>query len=254
MADNKEFLTITEAAEFLQVSQTSLRRWTNSDKLRCFRVGGRRERRFLREDLLVFMQTKEAESVTPTTPPLPPSDYRQRHFCLFFRDPDEQWQILRPYLLSHLTAGEPVLYIQDGTPPEQLTARLQAEGLNVKDLIARGLLRILPPKQAYLLTDRFDAKRMLAFMESAILTSIAAGHARVFITGEMTWSLGDVPGAEQMMAYEALLNPLIEKYLPVTIVCQYDLKGFNAAGVVDALLTHPSAHLPSGVVTGFYGS
>lgn len=254
MSDNKQFLTIAEAAELLQVSQTSLRRWTNNGKLRCFRVGGRHERRFLREDLLVFIQTEAAESATPAISPSPPIDYRERHLCLFFRDPAEQWQILRPYLLSYLTAGEPVLYVQDSTPPEQLFSWLQTEGLNVEDLTVRNLLRVLPPNQAYLLTGRFDAKRMLAFMESAILASMAAGYARIFITGEMTWSLDNAPGVEQMMAYEALLNPLIEKYPNVTIVCQYDLKRFNAASVVDTLLTHPTAHLPSGVVAGFYGT
>jgi len=57
MPEKQRFLTITEASEFLQVSETSLRRWTNSGKLRCFRVGGRSERRFLKEDLLAFMQT-----------------------------------------------------------------------------------------------------------------------------------------------------------------------------------------------------
>ena len=257
MTDNKEFLTIAEAAKFLQVSETSLRRWTNSGKLRCFRVGGRRERRFLRDDLLAFVQPAGSDTLEPTSelaPPLAADDYQERHVCLFFRDPEEQWQQVRPYLLSHLTAGAPVLYIQHGTPPERLKGWLRAEGLDVDDLTRRGLLRILPPEQAYLLTGRFEAKLMLAFMESAILAGRAAGHTRMFISGEMTWSLGSVPGAEQMMVYEGLLNPLLEKYPQVTIVCQYDLKRFNAASVVDALLTHPTAHLPSGVVTGFYGS
>jgi excisionase family DNA binding protein len=44
MQEQKRFLTISEAAEFLHVSEVSLRRWTNSGKLRCFRVGGRDER------------------------------------------------------------------------------------------------------------------------------------------------------------------------------------------------------------------
>jgi excisionase family DNA binding protein len=257
MADNKQFLTITEAAELLQVSETSLRRWTNRGKLRCLRVGGRRERRFLLDDLLAFVQP--ADSDTPEPPPdaapAPASaDYQERHVCLFFRDPEEQWQQVRPYLLTHLTAGDPVLYIQHGTLPEQLKGSLRAEGLDVDDLTQRGLLRILPPEQAYLLTGRFEANLMLAFMESAILAGKAAGHTRMFISGEMTWSLAGVPGAEQMMTYEARLNPLLEKYPLVTIVCQYDLKQFNAASVIDALLTHPSAHLPSGVVAGYYGS
>jgi excisionase family DNA binding protein len=252
MADDQTFLTIAEAAAFLRVSETSLRRWTNSGKLRCFRVGGRRERRFLQEDLLAFMPPGGTLGCVPPVPGTADAD--ARHVCLFFRNPDEQWQLIRPYLLAQLGDSAPVLYIQDSTPPKLLTGRLRAEGLDVDDLIARGLLRILSPEQAYLLTGRFDAQRMLAFMESAILAGLAAGHTRVFLTGEMTWSLSGASGAEQMMTYEALLNPLVEKYPAATIVCQYDVKRFDATSVLDALLTHPSAALPSGLVAGFYGS
>jgi excisionase family DNA binding protein len=255
MSEKQRFLTITEAAEFLQVSETSLRRWTNSGKLRCFRVGGRSERRFLKEDLLAFMRTmnlqfqpRVAENETISA-----SESQERHICLFFVNQDEQWQMMRPYLLEHLYSGVPVLYIRDSTPPERLKELLRAEGLRVDDLMASQLLRILHPEEAYLLTGRFDAQRMLAFMESAILGALAAGYNRVFLTGEMTWSLPNAPGAESMMQYEALLNPLVDRYPGVTIVCQYDLRRFDGPSVLDALLTHPSVHVASGRVAGFYG-
>lgn len=51
-----ELLDIGEAARFLNVSETSLRRWTNAGLLPCLRVGRRRERRFRRSDLLAFME------------------------------------------------------------------------------------------------------------------------------------------------------------------------------------------------------
>ena len=255
MPEKQRFLTITEAAEFLHVSETSLRRWTRSGKLRCFRVGGRNERRFLIEDLLAFMPT----APVPSEPQLAESETlsapvsQERHICLFFRNQDEQWHMMRPYLVEHLGAGMPVLYLQDSTSPERLRELLRAEGLPVDDLIDRGVLRIPPPEEAYLLTGRFDPQRMLAFIESAILGAQAAGYDRVFITGEMTWSLPNAPGAEGMMHYEALLNPLVEKYPGVTIVCQYDLRRFDGASVLDALRTHPSVHVPSGRLPGFYG-
>lgn len=255
MPEKQRFLTIAEAAEFLQVSETSLRRWTNSGKLRCFRVGGRSERRFLVEDLLAFMQSmnQQPESLLIETETVSDTVSQERHICLFFLNQDEQWQMMRLYLLDHLDAGVPVLYIQDSTPPERLKELLRLEGLPVDDLIASGLLRIIPPEEGYLLTGRFDAQRMLAFMESAILGALAAGHKRVFLTGEMSWSLPDAPGAEGMMHYEALLNPLVEKYPAVTIVCQYDLRRFSGASVLEALLTHPSVHVPSGRAAGYYG-
>lgn len=253
MPEKQRFLTIKEAAEFLHVSETSLRRWTNSGQLRCFRVGGRNERRFLVDDLLAFMPTAQDQERAETAPAENETSYEERHICLFFVNQDEQWQMMRPYLLEHLGAGVPVLYIQDSMSPERLIELLRAEGLPVDDLIARGLLSIVPPEQAYLLTGRFDPQRMLAFMESQILAALARGYKRVFLTGEMSWSLGNAPGAEKMMDYEALLNPLVEKYLGVTIVCQYDLRRFDGPSVLDALLTHPSVHVPGGRVAGFYG-
>ncbi|OLC08841.1 MAG: hypothetical protein AUH41_07175 [Gemmatimonadetes bacterium 13_1_40CM_66_11] len=51
----QDLLDIKEAAAFLRVSETSLRRWTNAGRLRCFRIGGRRERRFRRADLEAFL-------------------------------------------------------------------------------------------------------------------------------------------------------------------------------------------------------
>lgn len=255
MSEKQRFLTITEAAEFLQVSETSLRRWTNSGKLRCFRIGGRSERRFLKEDLVAFMRTMNLrpELQLAETETLSESVSEERHICLFFINQDEQWQMMRPYLLEHLGAGVPVLYIQDSTPAERIVELLRSEGLPTDELFKRGLLRILKPEEAYLLTGRFDAQRMLAFMESAILGALAAGYKRVFLTGEMTWSLPNVPGAESMMQYEALLNPLVDKYPGVTIVCQYDLRRFDGPSVLEALLTHPSVHVSSGRLAGFYG-
>src|SRR5258707_1137605 len=94
MPEQQRFLTISEAAGFLHVSEVSLRRWTNSGKLRCFRVGGRNERRFLVEDLIAFMPSEDIqpeqrvdEAEDDTT-----IDYTERHISLFFRDAEEQWK------------------------------------------------------------------------------------------------------------------------------------------------------------------
>src|SRR5438445_10688910 len=71
MTQQSELLDIAQAAAFLHVSQMSLRRWTNSGRLPCFRVGGRRERRFRRADLLAFLER------TGEPAPAPPAG----HLC-----------------------------------------------------------------------------------------------------------------------------------------------------------------------------
>jgi excisionase family DNA binding protein len=256
MSEKQRFLTISEAAEVLHVSEISLRRWTNSGKLRCFRVGGRNERRFMIDDLLAFMPAMDVQSEVAhkvETENSVDADNSEHHVSLFFRTIDEQWQLLRPYILDHLQAGEPVIYLQHSTSSERLMERLRAEGLSLHHLIGSGLLRVLPPAQSYLLSGRFEAQAMLDFIETTIVAGLERGYKRVLMTGEMTWSLADAPGADQLMRYEELLNPLVDRYPAVTIVCQYDLRRFDGVAILDALLTHPSILIASGHAAGFYG-
>ncbi len=255
MQESRRFLTISEAAAFLHVSEVSLRRWTNSGKSRCFRVGGRSERRFLVDDLIAFVSSLdvEAESVqTPEIEGINDTDSTERHISLFFRDEEEKWQMLRPYLVDHLNSGAPAIYLQHHTSSELLMQQLQAEGLPLDKLIARGLLRVLPPSQTYLLPGKFDAQWMLEFLEMTIQAALEAGHKRILMTGELT-SIQGAPGADEMAHYEAMLNPLVDKYPAVTIVCQYDLKRFTGDVILDAVMTHPTILVSSGLAPGFYG-
>src|SRR2546423_14173313 len=66
-----ELLDIKEAAAFLRVSETSLRRWTNAGRLPCLRIGGRAGRRFRKSDLEAFFGVTRPETVRPP----------RRHFC-----------------------------------------------------------------------------------------------------------------------------------------------------------------------------
>src|SRR6185503_5149134 len=60
MTDPNALLDIRAAAELLQVSETSLRRWTNAGLIPCLRVGKDRRRRFRRGDLISFMEQSPA--------------------------------------------------------------------------------------------------------------------------------------------------------------------------------------------------
>lgn len=152
-----------------------------------------------------------------------------------------------------LAGRESVIYLQHMTSSEQLMQRLHAKGLPLDKLIARGLLRILPPAQTYLLPGRFDGQRMLDFLEMTIVALLESSHKRMLMTGEMTWSLQDAPGAEDMASYEDQINPLVDKYPAVTIICQYDLQRFSGGVILDALLTHPSILVASGRIPAYAG-
>lgn len=56
----EHLLNVKEAAEYLNVSEMTIRRWTNDGSLPCYRVGGRRARRFKISDLTVFLESPPA--------------------------------------------------------------------------------------------------------------------------------------------------------------------------------------------------
>jgi excisionase family DNA binding protein len=50
-------LTITEAADLLGVSCTSLRRYANEGKIKTYRVGSGKHRRFRKRDVLEYLES-----------------------------------------------------------------------------------------------------------------------------------------------------------------------------------------------------
>ena len=55
----ESLLNIKQAAEILNASEISLRRWTDSGKLPCLRIGARRERRFRLSDLQDYLEQNQ---------------------------------------------------------------------------------------------------------------------------------------------------------------------------------------------------
>jgi len=52
---NGSLMTIDEVAKFLKVNPTTIRRWTNSGQLKCYRIGNKNERRFDKKDLIDYL-------------------------------------------------------------------------------------------------------------------------------------------------------------------------------------------------------
>ena len=48
-------LTIRQVADFLHISISTARRWSRSGMLRSYRIGSRGDRRYLRDDVLSFL-------------------------------------------------------------------------------------------------------------------------------------------------------------------------------------------------------
>ena len=62
---NSDLLRIGKAAKLIGVSGTTLRRWADEGRLKAYRIGVRRERRFRREDVLALLEGPAPASDEP---------------------------------------------------------------------------------------------------------------------------------------------------------------------------------------------
>src|SRR5712692_4730549 len=98
MSDQDELLDIKQAAQFLKVSETSLRRWTNAGRLACLRVGRKRERRFRRTDLLAFVEQQPVAGAPLSRPP-------GSHMCGFYASDLSRVNLAVRFLADGLRQG-----------------------------------------------------------------------------------------------------------------------------------------------------
>lgn len=246
-----QYLTIAQAAEFLNVSKTSLRRWTNKNALKCYRIGSRNERRFLLEDLKAFMpaSSPEPSGMAGESHEAGCSEEAHGHLCTQYVGREEQWALLRPHFLSHLTDDARIVYLYDESKTH-IGEWLANENLDIGLLKAAGTLRLVPAAESYLKDGHFDSRRMLDFWTHVIAAAERDGIKRLLLSGEMAWSTRGAPGSEALVPYENELDDLLRDYPWVTTVCQYDLSAFSAETMFRALCTHPLVQLKSGLVPG----
>jgi hypothetical protein len=73
------------------------------------------------------------------------------------------------------------------------------------------------------------------FFEGSLAEGFTGGRA----TGELVCQRGGgLPPSESLLAYEAKLTQVLALY-PSTVVCQYDVRQFDGATMMDILSVHP---------------
>ena len=137
---------------------------------------------------------------------------RARHVCALFRDRDEQFDVLLPFLRQGLQDGDRALQIIDGRRLADNAARLRRGGIDVAAAAGSGQLEVRTWDEAYLRGGRFDQDEMLAYLEAALQRGKAEGYRLTRVFGEMEWALEELPGVGDLREYEARLNYLLPQY------------------------------------------
>jgi CheY-like chemotaxis protein len=158
------------------------------------------------------------------------------HVCAFYFGAKERDDILLPYLREGVRKGQKCIGVVDGVEPTEVVVNL---GVDAEEAIRSRQLELLHSRDAYLRTRRFDTREMIDFFDGAVGPAMRSGqYACARVVGEMSWSLQDVPGVDQLIDYESEVNDFVPRYAQV-VLCMYDLERFGGELVSGLLRTHP---------------
>jgi transcriptional repressor of dcmA and dcmR len=213
-----DLLDIREAAEFLRVSETSLRRWTNAGQLPCLRIGGRRERRFRRADLLAFMGATDRVASPP-----------RNHFCGLYTSDLGRVQGAAAFLSAGLLSDSLCFLVAEKPVQRAVIAQLEQRPAVRNTLKAERLI---------LAEYRGSGAAQVEYWRARMGAALQAGVSRFCVVGDLsTGAFSRIPFSETL-AYEADYSRAIANGFSVTTLCQYDARKLSGVDTVAVLQLH----------------
>lgn len=225
----ERLLNVKEAAEIFKVSEMTIRRWTNGGALPCYRVGGRRERRFRRQDLqnyldaLVPQGTKANEMIRlGVDNALVPDGTHLTHLCA---SRTEALDIGAAYLREGLARQETVLLVSGKASMDIFINRLGTLGVDVAESSSQGKLHI---------SHGIGTPSGMALF---VAQTVAASEGRFRLFGDMTWVKGKKWRLETIRQFEEMGNSSPGS-LGRLFLCQYLLSSFSGEELMMTSETH----------------
>jgi excisionase family DNA binding protein len=239
MSQPEELLNIEQAASFLNVSEASLRRWTNSGQLACLRVGRRRERRFRRADLVAFMEEQPARVATE---PQEVAVARRQHTLIDGLELDHGTHLCGIYGSDSGRVELAAAFLKGGFSPDSVCY------LVTPPSIRKAILMTLEKSRPSLRGD-IDAGRLVLTEHAASAQAQWDGLARLFlgatragahslrVVGDM-WGMATSASPEALVEFEAGFDEHLSRRFPVVTLCQYDARRFSGLAILNALKEH----------------
>lgn len=174
--------------------------------------------------------------------PLKPASIAGGHFdhyfhtCAFFRDKEEEYRILAPFLAEGLGWGEKGLSIVDPKEKQGYASRLEAHGAPIS--ANPDQFELLTWDETYLRDGRFDKDQMLDAVQNTIAAGREKGFPRTRIVGHMGWALEGHPGTDRILEYEVEVNEVLARQRHPA-VCVYDVNKLTGSLMMELLRAHP---------------
>jgi hypothetical protein len=154
------------------------------------------------------------------------------HACAFVTGPAEEQTVIDPFLVEGMRRGEKAVYIVN---PEHQHEHCERLGTHAP---SEDLLEVTTWNDAHLKGGSFDQDRMMTALDELIRDHAATGRPPMRLAGQMGWVFAKPPGIEQLVAYEASVNEVLNRGKTPT-VCVYDVRKLSGSMMMDLLRAHP---------------
>jgi excisionase family DNA binding protein len=229
-------LDIKGAARFLGVSTTSLRRWTNTGRLACLRVGGRRERRFRLADLVAFLQDQPARPHESASAPRV-SDHVSiggmalpygTHLCGLYSTNEGRTRLAVSFLAGGLGPGSVCYLVADRAVQQETLAQLGMDHGALQREIAAGRLVLVE----HAATGQAQQKNF----EELFVAAIAGGARSLRLVGDV-WGIATKLTRDDLVEFEQAHDQMSRRF-PLVSLCLYDVRRFSSFDTLRALRGH----------------
>ncbi|EWY38953.1 hypothetical protein N825_10270 [Skermanella stibiiresistens SB22] len=160
------------------------------------------------------------------------------HICQFFADEDERLGAVTGFLASGLGDGDKCVCCSDNVPISALGSHLSSVGLSLEMACATGQLSIAATSDLCFSANRFDPEHMVGAMRDHGVSAARDGWAGTRIVSEINPTVFGWDGGGRLIEFEAAVDDLVGE-TGVTALCQYDVRRFDGAILMEVLRLHP---------------
>jgi len=230
-----KLLTTREAARYLQVSEASIRRWTDAGLLPVGRVGVRKARRFKEADLARFMGSRDRSAAKASIEPMT-IILRGRaipagaHLAAFYGSERGRMHQALPFLLDGLADDQACLVFATPELHNDYARALREASVDLKAATESGAFSTLT-------VPRMTPAAWIAHVETRLTQLLRGRSGPIRFAAEVTAGLKSTGSYKGVLLQEQLISSLAKRF-PVVILCLYDVREFDGPMILEALKLH----------------
>ncbi len=125
------------------------------------------------------------------------------HICAFFNKPDDEYQVLLPFIKEGLELGEKAVHTVDPRRRNEHLRRLASGGIDLDAVRQNGQFELRDWGNTHLRDGRFDPPNTLALFEEVVKDAKQKGFPLIRFVTHMEWALETKMDANDLLEYEA---------------------------------------------------